>query len=156
MIKNNKRVNKVKKQALVCALVGMSCLCFTGSVLSIIEGVKRVEDMESYMDYIRNGQSYVEHVKTESESIYDDYKSGNIDAKEYQKRLDNLNSDDYIIDNGDEFLDKTTYDTVIEKNGDVTTMTGLGVIALCTGSTLAAGAFSTKYGEAEQDQNCQR
>ena len=145
MIKNKKRLNKIKNQVSVGVLAGISCLLLSGSIFSVVKGAEVVNDLDEYLDNVRSKQEYVEYISEKSSVIYEEYKSGNIDANAFNNKMAELKSDDHIYNNANKFLDQETCSQIEDMRSDTEKLTGMGLVSLLASASVGMGAISQNW-----------
>lgn len=102
---------------LIC---GASVLCAGMGISKTIESDKLQADVDKKIKNISISQQYIEHKRQYSDSLYQQYRNGEISVEEYKDRLDELNSYEHIKENKQLFISNEESEKLDDLNAKAT------------------------------------
>ena len=140
--------------SIVTLLCGLACL-FNGSTKTLEKLALKAELSSLILD-VKKSDQYVEYVNSETERLYNDYKSGILSGVEFSKQIENINSDEYVVSKLNEFAtnkERLEITSTIEDIADKERVQDEGMVAsICSlvCGTLPAGLVAVTIREKEK------
>ena len=151
----NNYIERKRKQYQIAKLIsaGVATASVVCAMAGAVVGVRQdkelrnlSEDLSDEIKTIKQSEVYAEHINETSESLYNAYKSGELSITDFSKALEEINSDNYVVENAYELSDNDTAEKIVSIDNDIKTtrkefeILGWTAASIAVGVAMPAGA----------------